>query len=57
MHAQPKWRTSTHVAREVVAGALAVELAEAVADVAARRVVRAELLDLWDVAIQSQWEV
>ena len=46
MHAQPKWRTSTHVAREVVAGALAVELAEAVADVAAGLVVRDELLGL-----------
>jgi len=35
-----------HVAREVVAGALAVELAEAVADIAARGVVGDELLGL-----------
>jgi len=42
--AQDKWET--HVAREVVAGALAVELAEAVADVAAGLVVRHELLGL-----------
>ena len=41
-----KTEGSTHVAREVVAGALAVELAEAVADVAAGLVVRHELLGL-----------
>ncbi len=41
-----KTEGSTHVAREVVAGALAVELAEAVADVAAGLVVRNELLGL-----------